>query len=50
MEILLTGYAIALVGGTFLVAAWLLQLPEMTTAIERGRRIAGRLPVIGQFV
>ena len=48
-EIALTGYAIALVGATFLVAAWLLHLPEMTMAVDRVRRMARKLPVIGHF-
>jgi putative peptidoglycan lipid II flippase len=49
MDLALTGYAIALVGMTFLVAAWLLGLPEITIAINRTRHMARRLPVIGHL-
>ena len=49
MGLILTGYAIAMVGATFFVAAWLLRLPEVTETIAKLRRLARRLPIIGQF-
>lgn len=49
MELALTGYAISLVGATFLITAWLLRMPEITTSLRRGRSLARKLPVIGQF-
>jgi putative peptidoglycan lipid II flippase len=49
MDLALTAYAIALVAMTFLVAAWLLRLPEITVSIKRARQLARKMPVIGQF-
>jgi hypothetical protein len=47
MTLLLVGYAVALVGATYFVAAWLLRIPEVTVMIGRAMGIARRLPVLG---
>jgi putative peptidoglycan lipid II flippase len=47
MIVLLTGYAVALVGATYFVAAWLLRIPEVTIMVDRASGIAKRLPVLG---
>jgi putative peptidoglycan lipid II flippase len=47
--LLITVYAIALVGATYFVAAWLVRLPEVTESIDRATRMAGRLPVLDRW-
>ncbi len=47
MIVLLTGYAVALVGTTYFIAAWLLRIPEVTTMIDRASSMAKTLPVLG---
>jgi putative peptidoglycan lipid II flippase len=49
MIVLLTGYAVALVGATYFVAAWLLRIPEVTIMVDRATGIAKRLPVVGSI-
>jgi hypothetical protein len=45
----MVGYAIALATATYFTVAWLLGLPEATTMIDRGMRLARKFPVIGTF-
>jgi hypothetical protein len=47
--LLITVYALALVGATYFVAAWLVRLPEVTESIDRATRMAGRLPVLDRW-
>lgn len=42
VEVLLLLLALALVGGTYLVSAWLLKIPEVTTVT---RKVTARLPI-----
>ena len=45
MTVLLVGYAVALVGATYFVAAWVLRIPEATIVASRAARVANRLPL-----
>jgi putative peptidoglycan lipid II flippase len=45
----MVAYAIALATATYFTVAWLLGLPEATTMIDRGMRLARKFPVIGTF-
>jgi putative peptidoglycan lipid II flippase len=45
MTVLLVGYAVALVGATYFVAAWVLRIPEAVIVASRAARVANRLPL-----
>jgi putative peptidoglycan lipid II flippase len=50
MTILLVGYAAALVGLTYLTAAWALRMPEARLATARIGSMARKLPIVGTLI
>lgn len=47
LTVSMVGYAITLVAATYLLAAWMLRVPEAVTMVRRAQSIASRLPLVG---
>jgi putative peptidoglycan lipid II flippase len=50
MVVLLVAYSVTLVAATYFVAAWLLRIPEVTTSVARGMRLARKVPLLGALI
>lgn len=50
MTLVLVGYAVTLVAATYFLAAWLLQMPEVTMVVTRAAGISRRTPILRSLI